>query len=153
MLLEPNNDGRVSIHLADAGNVGAHSQQVGITALQLWGGAPSAAVVLQKQPQALQTLTCALKQSRCLVCLAQQPLHQKLAPLKSSLEAVDRACTKYTYRILYTMKPNPDFSVVGCYGMACIAWRQHMGVRLVELLHQLTACACRRESVLAGLQA
>ena len=100
MLLEPSNDDRVSINLVDACNVGADSQQVGVTALQLWGSAPSAAVVLQKQPQALQTLTCALKQSRCLVCLAQQPLYQKLAPLESPLEAVDRACTKYTCRIL-----------------------------------------------------
>ena len=93
MRLEPSNDGGFGINLADAGHVGSHSQQVGVTALQLWCGAPSAAVVLQKQPQALQALTCALKQSGRLVCLAQQPLHQELAPLKSPLEAVDRACS------------------------------------------------------------
>ena len=66
---------------------------MGVAALQLWSGGPSAAVVLQQQPQALQALACALAQSRRLVCLAQQPLHQELAPLKSLLEAFDGACS------------------------------------------------------------
>ena len=91
--VQPSHDGCIGINLPHASQVGAHSQQVGVAALQLWAGAPSAAVVLQQQPQALQALTGALTQSRRLICLAHQPLHQELAPFESLLEAADRACS------------------------------------------------------------
>lgn len=91
--VQPSHDSCIGINLAHASDVGSNSQQVGVTALQLWAGAPSAAVVLQQQPQALQALTGALTQGRRLVCLAHQSLHQELAPLKSLLEAADRACS------------------------------------------------------------
>ncbi len=67
MVLQPGDNGGIGINLTHACHVSPHSQQMGVTALQLWGGGPSAAVVFQQQAQAVQALTGALTHSWCLV--------------------------------------------------------------------------------------
>ncbi len=92
MVLQPFDDGGIGINLAHASHVSTHSQQMGVTSLQLWGAGPSAAVVFQQEAQAVQALTGALTQGWCLVYLAQQAPNQELAPLKGFLKAFHHAC-------------------------------------------------------------